>query len=103
MAISSLEGNYATLRGHLGKADGIGELGLEVRKVSLGHPTGDRARASDVNRDLKVLDLLHELPERREPHAVHGIDNPRPDQAGRLAKEEYAAIYLRTSSTRGYQ
>ncbi len=55
----SLEGDDAALRGQLREADRVGELRFEVRKVRLGHPTGDRARASDVDRDPEVLDLLH--------------------------------------------
>jgi hypothetical protein len=52
------EGDYATLRGHLREADRIGELRPQYRKVRLGHPTGDRARASDVDGYPEVPDLL---------------------------------------------
>src|SRR3712207_1580340 len=55
-----LEGNHAALCGHLREADRVGELRCQVRKVRLGHPTGDRARASDVHRYTEVFDLLHQ-------------------------------------------
>jgi hypothetical protein len=57
-----LERDDATLRGHLREANRIGELRSEFRKIGLGHPTGDRARASDIHRYLKVPDLLYEFP-----------------------------------------
>jgi hypothetical protein len=60
-SLELLEGDDAALGGHLRETHGIGELRLEIRKVCLGHPTGDRARASDVHRDPEVLDLLDEL------------------------------------------
>ena len=49
-----LEGDHATLRGQLRETYGIGELRLQLRKIVLSHPTGDRARASDVHRYIEV-------------------------------------------------
>src|SRR5215210_8722475 len=98
-----LERYDATLRGHLREADRIGELRSQLRKVRLGHPTGDRTRASDIHRYLEVPDLLYEFPKRWESHAVHGVDDPRLHQARRLAQERYAAVYLRAPRTRGHQ
>ena len=72
-----LERGNATLRGHLGEAHRIGELRSQFRKVGLGHPTGDRARASNVHRYLEVPDLLYQILKWWEAHAMHGIDHPR--------------------------
>ena len=75
LIIPLLERNHATLRSHLREADRIGELCIQVRKVRLSHPTGDRARASDVHRYLEVPNLLYEFAKGWEPHAMHGVDH----------------------------
>src|SRR5215217_7505022 len=98
-----LERDDATLRGYLGETHRIGELRLQFRKVGLGHPTGDRARASDIHRYLEVPDLLYQFPKRWKAHAVHGVDHPRLHQGGRLAQQRNAAVYLCAPRTRGYQ
>src|SRR5215213_326171 len=99
----SLKRDHAALCSHLREAHRIGELRPQVCKVCLGHPTGDRARASDVHWYLKIPNLLRELAERREPHAVHGVDHPRLNQTSRLSHQGYAAVYLRAASTRSHQ
>jgi len=95
-----LERDDATLRGHLRETNRIGEVRSEFRKIYLDHPTGDSARASDIHRYLEVTDLRHEFPKWWEAHAVHGVDHPRLDQAGGLAQQRYAAVYLRAPRAR---
>jgi hypothetical protein len=79
-----LEGDYAALGGHLREANRVGELRSQYRKVCLGHPTGDRARPSDVDGYPELLDLLDKLPQRREANAVDGVDHARLDEARRF-------------------
>jgi hypothetical protein len=53
------ERNYATLGGHLREANRIDERRSQPLEIFLSHPTGDRARASDIHRYLEVPYLLH--------------------------------------------
>jgi hypothetical protein len=79
-----LKSNYAALGSHLGEGHRIRELRSQERKVRLGHPTGDRARASHVHGYLESPNFLRKFSEWGKPHAVHGIDHPWLGQDGRL-------------------
>jgi hypothetical protein len=79
-----LKSNHAALGSHLGEGHPIRELRSQERKVCLGHPTGDCARASHVHGYLEVPNLLRKFSEWGEPHTVHGIDHPWLSQDGRL-------------------
>ena len=79
-----LKSYYAALGSHLGEGHRIRELSSQKREVRFGHPTGDRARTSDVHGYLKVPNLLRKFAEWGKPHSVHRIDHPRLCQDGRL-------------------
>ena len=79
-----LKSYYAALGSHLGEGHRIRELGSHKREVRFGHPTGDRARTSDIHGYLKVPNLLRKFAEWGKPHSVHRIDHPRLCQDGRL-------------------
>lgn len=81
-----LESGDAAFGGHLGEANRVRELRSQFGEVFLCHPTGDRARPSDVDWYLEVPDLLDKLPERREADTMDGVYHPWLRQDRRLAE-----------------